>query len=151
MLESVVTADELVEPPVDGAIVFAFSDEAMLMFDVNSGAALALLVFAYARDGRSDDAVRLADKAFQITGAHAYLVLQLWLLRDAERWDDMLLAAERADPEDRARFEIDLLCARAFEASGHDVDALERYRRVGAIDVDLIWVPSGAQSARRTR
>jgi hypothetical protein len=37
---------------VDGAVVFAFSDEGMIVFDVNSLAGVGLLVYAYARAGR---------------------------------------------------------------------------------------------------
>ena len=132
-------------PPIDGAVVLAFSDEGMIKFDANALAGVALLIFAYARAGRGEDAVTLARDAHRVVGAEGFLALQLLLLRDNERWHDLLAAAEAADPHDHGRFEIMLQKARALEKTGRSTEALRAYNDLAIIDFDLPWLVAARQ------
>ena len=145
-LESLLSGPKLDAPSVDGAVVFAFSDEGMIVFDVNSLAGVGLLVYAYARAGRSEEAVELASTAHAVVGAEGFLAFELLLLRDAERWEDLLQAAKRANPDDRGRFETELLRARALEGSGRLAEAFAVYSDLADIEADLPWV---AEAQRR--
>ncbi len=144
-LEASLSAAVIEVPPVNGAVVLSFTDEGMIVFDLNSLAGVGLLVYAYARAGRREDAVELAEAAHRVIGAEGFLALELVLLRDAKRWDDLLAAAERADPSDIGRFEIQLLQAQALEEVGRRADADLIYSKMAQIEVDesevgLTWL-----------
>ncbi|MDQ3239887.1 MAG: hypothetical protein M3Q43_00535 [Actinomycetota bacterium] len=97
------------------------------------------------RDG-SEEAVELASTAHAVVGAEGFLAFELLLLRDAERWEDLLQAAKRANPDDRGRFETELLRARALEGSGRLAEAFAVYSDLADIEADLPWV---AEAQRR--
>jgi len=135
----------LADPPLHetlpGKIVFAFTDEGVIVFDVNALAGVGLLSYAYAVDGRIDDAIALAAEANAVTGAEGFLAVELILLRDEKRWEDLLRSAEKANPHDNGRFEIRLLCGRANEELGRPREALDIYADMARIDdFDLTWL-----------
>ena len=128
-----------------GRIVLAFSDEGMLVFHLNELAAIALLVYGYARAGRDQDAVQLAAQAHTMVGAEAFLALHLLLMRDRGRWVELLDAAAAANPNDRGRFEIALLKGQALENTDRRSEALDLYADLARINEDLTWL----EEARR--
>ena len=87
----------------------------------------------------------LARDAHRVVGAEGFLALQLLLLRDNERWHDLLAAAEAADPHDHGRFEIMLQKARALEKTGRSTEALRAYNDLAIIDFDLPWLVAARQ------
>ncbi len=139
----------IADPTIGGMVVFGFSDEGMVVFDVNSLAGIALLIYAYANVGRHNDAVELAASAHGTVGAEGFLVLQLQLLRDAKRWDDLLEAVETANPKDHGRFETALLKGQALEETGRLADAYIHYTDMTAIDADLPWLHEAKRRAAR--
>jgi tetratricopeptide (TPR) repeat protein len=148
-LEGLLSGPTVSQQPVGGYVVLAFSDEGMLCFDVNSIAGIALLVFAYAREGRIDDAVELAAQAHRVVGAESLLALQLQLLRDEKRWEELLGAANSADPSDNGRFEIAMLRGQALEELGRDAEAISIYADVANIDADFAWIDEARHRLER--
>ncbi len=139
-------------PSGDWLIALSFTDEGHILFDINSLGAVGLLIYAYARAGRSDDALNLADDAHRVAGAEGFLALKLMLLRDVDRWEDLVSAAEGHDREDRGRFEIRLLQAQALEELGRRDDAMEIYALLAHVGRDLDdgeQLPWLAEAARR--
>jgi tetratricopeptide (TPR) repeat protein len=124
-------------PPDDALIALSFTDEGHLLFDIDSLGAVGLLIYAYARAGRSEEALELASTAHNVVGAEGFLALQLMLLRDAKRWEDLVTAAERHDPDDRGRFEIRLLQGQALEELGRREEAMEIYALMAYLGRDL--------------
>jgi hypothetical protein len=137
-------------PDEDGLIAFSFTDEGHLIFGVNSLGAVGLLIFAYARAGRDDDALDLAAETHRVVGAEGFLVFQMLLLRDAERWVDLVEAAAGHDPTDGARLEIRLLQGQALEELDRFDEAMQVYdglARLGTAlnpDEELPWLTEAA-------
>lgn len=139
-------------PLGDWLIALSFTDEGHILFDINSLGAVGLLVYAYARAGRSDEALILADDAHRVVSAEGFLALKLILLRDADRWEDLVAAAEGHDPDDRGRLEIRLLQAQALEELGRREEAMEIYALLAYLGRDLDdeeQLPWLAEAARR--
>ncbi len=136
-LERALSGPTFEGPPGDALIAFSFTDEGHLLFDVNSVGAVGLLIYAYARAGRSEEALELAETAHTIVGAEGFLALQLMLLRDAERWEALVTAAGGHDRDDRTRFEIKLLQGQALEELGREDEAMEIYDLLAYLGRDL--------------
>jgi tetratricopeptide (TPR) repeat protein len=137
--EALLNGPTVADPPVAGAVVLAFS-LGMISFDINSLAGVAMLIFAYARAGRADDALRLAGQAYRVTGAEGFLDIQLGLLGDAKRWQDLLDAAEARNPDDIGRYEIEMRRGEALEELRERAAALQIYADIASLHADLTWI-----------
>ena len=129
-----------------GSVILPVSDGGMLVFEVNSLAGIALLVHAYAQAGRRAEAIELAVRGYDAVGAQALLVLKLLLLRDGERWGELLGAAEDGDPYDD---EVRLLRGQALEETGRHAEALRLYLDIASDDMDLTWINEARRRADR--
>ncbi|MBA3746369.1 MAG: HNH endonuclease [Solirubrobacterales bacterium] len=132
----------LARPPLEviaGAVVLGPSDETMLVCEINALAAVPLLVHALAATGRYDEAIDLAGVAHRTAGAEGFLWLRLWLLRDTERWEELVEIADSHDRDASERFAIEFLVADALEALGRDDEAQLAFAALAAIDSDLLW------------
>ncbi len=130
---------------------FAFSGEGALEFRLESLGALALLTVAYAKADAYSDAIRLAAAAYALVEAAPFLVLHLQLLRDQERWEDLIAAADTYCTDEMARYQVELLRAKALEAVKRSRSAAAIYERIEelrdspAADRAANWIETAAK------
>lgn len=142
----------------DDFILLSFSDEAVLKFRINSLGAVAILAFAYAVDGDHQAAIDLTSEAYTVTGTEALLALNLWLLRDKGRWEELVAAADEGNPNDLGRFEIQLLRGVALSNLDQLEEAFLAFQEISdarqyldlsddEIQSTMPWIPAASRLA----
>jgi hypothetical protein len=155
-LENVLRGPAVHAGSLKAKLVLAFTDEGMLVFQPSSLAALALLILAYAKADRYDDAIALAAAAYAAIDSAAFLVIHMVLLREVKEWHELLAVGELRPADDVAHFEIDLMRGQALEELGRESEAVALYGELAALRADerrkktvIPWLDHAIARSRR--